>query len=360
MASSAVGFLLLMVSAIMGGLYTTPMTAVKTSWSFEATWCLYSFFGIILFPWITAFCTCPHLMEALGAVSAGKLVEIAVFGFGWGIGCQLFGIGINMVGNSLGFALILGLAATLGNFVPLVVLNPDKVMTAVGAWDFTGLALAIVALVATAYAGILKEKDAATTKLLEGESDKIQDNTANGESNFKTGLAICVVSGILSASLNFANTFGQPIADSAVLHGAPETMQLNAIYCVSVASGGIPNLLYCGYTVARKGDWPMKHGTADLVKNVMLTAVMGVLWFGSNVAFGAAASMLGDLGTVVGFPIYIIGMVIVANVSGIVQGEWNGASKKAMAWMGTGLALLVLAIGACWLAGAADNGNSVF
>lgn len=357
MANSGLGFFLLVVSAIMGGLYTTPMTTVKTGWSFEATWFLYSFFGIILFPWITGLCTCPHLMEALGSVSGGTLVLISVFGFGWGIGSQLFGVGINMVGNSLGFALILGLAATLGNVVPLVVLNPEKVGTATGAWDFTGLALAIVALMATAYAGILKERDAASANLLEGENNNETNKGQDNSGNFKRGVIICIVSGVLSASLNFANTFGEPIADAAVEKGAPETMKLNAIYCVSVASGGIPNLLYCGFTVARNGDWPMKHGPADLVKNVGLTAVMGFLWFGSNVAFGAAASMLGDLGTVVGFPIYIIGMVIVANVSGMVQGEWQGAGTKAKIWMGTGLALLILAIGACWLAGAADNSS---
>jgi len=337
----------------MGGLYTTPMTAVKTGWSFEAVWFLYSFFGIILFPWITGLATCPNLFEALGSVTTGKLISIAVFGFGWGIGCQLFGVGINMCGNSLGFALILGLAATLGNVVPLVVLNTDQVATATGAWDFTGLALAIIALVATAYAGILKEKDLASAAALLDAGQEAKDNEKSG--SFMTGVTICVISGVLSACLNFANTFGEPIADAAVKKGAPETMKLNAIYCVSIAAGGIPNLLYSGFRVARNGDWPMRHGAGAFVKNVLLAAVMGILWFGSNVAFGAAASMLGDLGTVVGFPIYIIGMVIVANVSGIVQGEWNGAGFKAKVWMACGLVLLVLAIGACWLAGAAGS-----
>lgn len=337
----------------MGGLYTTPMTAVKTGWSFEAVWFLYSLFGIIIFPWITGLATCPHLLEALASVSTGKLISIGVFGFGWGIGCQLFGMGINMVGNSLGFALILGLAATLGNVVPLVVLNTDLVATATGAWDFTGLALAIIALVASAYAGILKERDLASAAALLDAGDGAKETEKSG--NFMKGVTICVLSGVLSACLNFANTFGAPIADAAVEKGAPETMKLNAIYCVSIAAGGIPNLLYTGFTVARNGDWPMKHGAGAFVKNVLLAATMGILWFGSNVAFGAAASMLGDLGTVVGFPIYIIGMVIVANVSGIVQGEWKGAGSKAKLWSGVGLVLLVLAIGACWLAGAASN-----
>ena len=114
MASEGVGFLLLAVSAVAGGLVTTPMTAVKMGWSFEAVWFLYSLFGLLLFPWITALATCPHLFDALQAADVGKLILTSFFGIGWGIGSQLFGIGIHMVGNSLGFALILGFAATLG------------------------------------------------------------------------------------------------------------------------------------------------------------------------------------------------------------------------------------------------------
>eukprot|EP00931_Biecheleriopsis_adriatica_P116080 TRINITY_DN91781_c0_g1_i1.p1 TRINITY_DN91781_c0_g1~~TRINITY_DN91781_c0_g1_i1.p1 ORF type:complete len:363 (-),score=57.50 TRINITY_DN91781_c0_g1_i1:210-1298(-) len=349
--ASAVSFWLLVLSAIMGGLYTTPMTAVKTGWSFEAVWFLYSLLGIVLFPWITGFLTCPDLVQVLSAVSYGELVLTAAFGFGWGIGCQLFGIGISMCGNSLGFALILGLAATLGNVVPLVVLSTDKVATATGAWDFTGLGLAIIALIATAYAGILKERDLEANRLLDAGCAHA-DRTAN---KFMTGVTICVLSGILSACLNFANTFGSSIADAAVSHGADETMKLNAIYCISIAAGGIPNLAYTSWKVMSNGDRPWKHGVSAFAKNLSLTAVMGVLWFGSNVAFGAASSMLGDLGATIGFPIYIIGMVVVANVSGIVQGEWKGAGAKAKVCMVVGLALLVLAIGACWLAGSASK-----
>lgn len=48
-----------------------------------------------------------------------------VSGFGWGIGSVLFGLGCAYVGDSLAFAIILGMCATLGTAVPMLILSPE-------------------------------------------------------------------------------------------------------------------------------------------------------------------------------------------------------------------------------------------
>merc|ERR1712146_210835 len=104
--------------------------------------------------------------------------------------------------------------------------------------------------------------------------------------------------------------------------------------------------------MVRKGECFFSQGAASWVKSVLTTGLMAVLWFGSNVAYGVATTELPDeLGTVVGWPIYIIGMVLVANVSGVVTGEWKQARNTAKIWMGVGLLILCLAIVAVGLAG---------
>merc|ERR1712066_1177616 len=95
----------------------------------------------------------------------------------------------------------------------------------------------------------------------------------------------------------------------------------------------------------KKGECPFSLSAMSWVKSLLTTLLMGILWFGSNVAYGVATTELaGDLGTVVGWPIYIIGMVIVANVSGVITGEWKVAGCIAKSWMGVGLLILCLAI----------------
>lgn len=368
MANTGLGFGLLLVSAVCGGLYTTPMGVVKTGWSFEATWFLYSLLADIVFPWIVALLTVPDLFGVYSEVAGSKILLVAVFGSLWGIGCQLFGLGISMVGNSLGFALILGLAATLGSVIPLVALHPDEVGSRSGIFNFTGLGLAIIALVATAIAGVRKEQDsqAAARQLIqearlvpkgpdnnEGNNASTDDDGAQtkDKASFTTGVFVCVFSGVFSACLNLANSFGKEISDKAVEKGAASSMGTNAIFAISIACGGVPNLIYCGYIMLSKGECPWSHGYVSGVKALLTTAVMGVLWFGSNVSYGVATTQLpGDLGTEVGWPIYIIGMVLVANISGVVTGEWKLAGRTARAWMGVGLSILCLAIVAVGLA----------
>jgi hypothetical protein len=53
---------------------------------------------------------------------------------------------------------------------------------------------------------------------------------------------------------------------------------------------------------------------------------------------------LGDLGNVVGWPLYINGMILTGNVSGLLTGEWSGASAAAKRWMGAGVAVLFASV----------------
>jgi len=42
----------------------------------------------------------------------------AGFGFGWGIGSVLFGLGLNRLGLAVGYGIIIGLIAPIGTFLP--------------------------------------------------------------------------------------------------------------------------------------------------------------------------------------------------------------------------------------------------
>lgn len=354
MANSVLGFVLLFAAAASGGFYTTPMgetkdgIVTKTGWSFEAFWFLYVSLASIVLPWTVALLTVPDLLGVIREVDEIHVLLAAFFGFLWGIGCQTFGIAISMVGNSLGFALILGLSASLGSAIPLVVLHPDEVASRAGILNFTGLGLAVVALSVTAYAGILKDRDARESE----QARTLMPDARTEGSNFMKGLAFCITSGCFSACLNLATNFGKELADVAVDKGAAKSMSINAIYAVSIASGSIPCLLFCGYTMVKQGTNPFAYSRSSWVQSVLRALSMAVLWLGSNVTYGVATvELAGDLGAVIGWPIYIIGMVIFANVSGIISGEWKKAGRTAQLWMGLGLVILCLAVGAVGLAG---------
>ena len=45
-----------------------------------------------------------------------------------------------------------------------------------------------------------------------------------------------------------------------------------------------------------------------------------------------------------GWPLYINGMILTGNVSGLLTGEWSGASAAAKRWMGAGVAVLFASV----------------
>ena len=145
---------------------------------------------------------------------------------------------------------------------------------------------------------------------------------------------------------NLAFAFGGAIKTSTLAHGASKGNQVNALWVVVMIPVGLVNLLWYGYTVHTEGSW--HKFTADDAKtigvNIAASALMGLLWFGGTVLSGVGEIFIGDLGAVIGWPVYTTVMVLTSNTVGIVQGEWRGASEAAKRWMGGGILIMVCAI----------------
>jgi L-rhamnose-H+ transport protein len=77
------------------------------------------------------------------------------------------------------------------------------------------------------------------------------------------------------------------------------------------------------------------------------------LWYGGISLYGVGAAMMGPLGGVLGWPIFMSMNIIVANVLGYLTGEWSGTSSRARGLSWSGIAVLVVAIIVVALAGQA-------
>jgi len=61
---------------------------------------------------------------------------------------------------------------------------------------------------------------------------------------------------------------------------------------------------------------------------------------------------------VIGWPIFMVGMVLCANVTGVMYGEWKGTSKVTMQLLVAGLVLLLIATIVIALGKTAPKGSS--
>ena len=152
------GIALIIMSGILQGSFALPLKYTR-KWSWENTWLSYSLMAYLILPWLIAFLTVPQLKEILQQTSTGALRGTILFGFGWGLGCLTFGLGIDYLGMALGFAITLGLTAAIGTLIPLLVLSPEKLMSGQGALLIAGIVTMLAGISLCSWAGKLKETE---------------------------------------------------------------------------------------------------------------------------------------------------------------------------------------------------------
>jgi L-rhamnose-H+ transport protein len=319
------GALLVLIGGFMNGSFSLPMK-LTTNWPWAASWLIYSLVGLLIIPVCLAVFSVPHLLATYQASSTRAVVLTVLFGLGWGIGSTLFGLGLSRLGIALGFAIIVGLTAALGALIPLLVLTPQYLGTVRGTWILTGLAIVLVGIALCGRAGGLKNA-----------------GPAAATSNYRTGLLICVASGILSSMLNLALAFGAPIADTAIRTGASAAGAQNAVWALAVGAGSLVNIGYTLFLIFRDESWHA-YAAAGSARNWLAAAAMGVLWMFGIVVYGAGAASLGDLGAIIGWPLFMATVIITSNVWGFVTGEWRQARPAAVAYNLAGVIVLIVAV----------------
>jgi len=329
------GYALVIAAGILQGAFILPMKATR-KWAWENTWFVYSAAGYLVFPWLFVLLTIPHPLNVLATTSFHSLLLVELFGIGWGLGSLTFGLGVSRLGMALGFTIIIGLAATAGALIPMVVLFPEKLTQPQGLVTLLSLMLVLIGLGLGSWGGKLRER---TQKAATG-------SPASGlevHGSFAAGLAICIASGLLSASANLGFTFGAEYQRRAIEQGAAPSMAGNALWAPLTFPLFICSASYCVWLMKknRTGGLLTLQGTRHYWA---LATLMGFMWIAGFVVYAPGARLLGSLGTSVGWAVMMSTMVITANVLGFITGEWKGASRKALGLAVAGVAMLILAI----------------
>ena len=78
--------------------------------------------------------------------------------------------------------------------------------------------------------------------------------------------------------------------------------------------------------------------------NYVYSLAMGVLWLVGFFLYGLGATALAELAPILGWPIFMTVMVLVANFWGLVTGEWKGAGKRALGYLAAGTGVMIVAM----------------
>jgi L-rhamnose-H+ transport protein len=216
----------------------------------------------------------------------------------------------------------------MGSLIPLIHLHRDRLFTHAGILSLTGIALVLAGVAASAVAGTIRDR---------GKQIGAAKNAHIG-----IGLLMAITSGVCASMMNVGFAYGAPLTAAAAAHGTRSLWTTDAVWVPLMAGGALPNLLYCIYLLAKRKT--TANYAASLARNLSLSFAMGILWFGSSILYGISTVFLGELGPVVGWPLFMSLIVIVATLLGLWTGEWRGAAKSALRIQGFGVLVLVLAV----------------
>lgn len=316
------------MGGVFNGSFVAPMKRM-TKWSWEASWLVYSTAGLLVTTWVAAWLTVPRLFEIYSYASKGAILSVAGYGFGWGVGSVLFGIGVSRMGLAVGYGLILGLIAPIGTFYPLLMLHPERLWTGQGRALMTGTLIVIAGIFLCARAARLRE--------LVG----VAPGSPAPKSSFAATLLICVLAGVFSPMLNFTFVFGEELQRKALEFGAAPSMASNAIWPLALTAGTLANAGYALLLLKRNRTWSHLRGPAG---HWVWGVLMGVLCYASFLVYGHGATALGTLGGIVGWPLFMSMALITSNTLGALSGEWRNAPRAAWVYSLAGMGLLILAI----------------
>jgi L-rhamnose-H+ transport protein len=327
----SVGLVLIIIGGFMQGTYYLGLKWAHP-WRWENIWLTYALFALVIMPIVGTLIAVPRLAEAFQLAPSGALAKVFLYGAGWGVGSVLSGLGVDRVGLAMGVSVLIGIAAALGALIPLVVNTPELVFRPKGLMIILSVVVLLAGVALVGVAG--KKRDAS----------RPSQNVSGQKGSFTVGLLICVFSGIFSCMLNLAFTFSKPVAQAAVVGGASIGGSQDFVWMVALVGGFIANGVYTGYLLRRNRTWK-NFAMPKSSRVALLGIVMAALWYGGVLLYGRGAGIMGEMGTVAGWPVFMATMIIFSTIWGFLTGEWKGSSGQAKRYMLAGLIVLIAASG---------------
>jgi L-rhamnose-H+ transport protein len=274
--------------------------------------------------------TIPGFWSIYGQIKLRLLFIMVFSGAMWGIGMLLAGLAVDLIGVAAMFATVMGTSAGVGAILPLFVKGLEGVSMRAGLVLSLGIALTLLGVALCGLAGKQREKDEAS-------------EAGPSASGFLRGFIFAVLAGISGSMLNFGLAAGSPLIEAARQHGSSARMATNAAWVPLLLVGAIPGILYCAYLL-RKNGTVRNFLCWNTIPYLFFPLLMGVLWFGSVVLYGWATLRIGSLGAVLGWPLFMVTIVLGSALWGVVTGEWKKAGRRARVLMGSAVGVLVVAI----------------
>jgi L-rhamnose-H+ transport protein len=340
-----------------------PFRGIKR-WSWEIYWIIQGFAAWILAPMVLALLLVPNLFDVLRAAPSSSTTYAFFWGGMWGVGGLTFGLAIRYLGIALGYAIALGFCTAFGTLMPPIFSGQMSsiVHESSGQVILAGVGVCMLAIAVSGLAGYSKEHEITSEDRAEaGERDY----------SFAKGLAVAIFAGVMSSCFAYGLAAGKPIAEIArvqlMAHHRLDLWQNLPVLVVVLWGGFVTNFLWSLFLIIKNhsvaqfagapginpmgaakvsGETLMDVDSASrltgetLVKNYILAALAGVIWYFQFFFYSMGQTKMGkyDFSS---WTLHMASIILFATLWGVALHEWRGTSRRTKSLVGLGLFLLV-------------------
>jgi L-rhamnose-H+ transport protein len=348
-----------------------PFRGIKR-WSWEVYWIIQGFAAWIVAPLVLGSIFVPHLFAILRqsyAENPHRVLYALLFGALWGVGGLTFGLAIRYLGIALGYAIALGLCAAFGTIMPPIVHGQFGTIlhTNSGLIILLGVLVCVLGVAVNGAAGISKDRETTREEKIEaGEFDF----------NFRRGLTIAVLAGLMSSFFAFGLDAGKPIGDlaktSLLADGRMDLWQNLPILVVVLWGGFVTNFVWSLVLILKNGSAAQFTGTpgmnpmrasptsgstladfdpedpeyserlagSKLLLNYLFAALAGLIWYFQFFFYSMGQTKMGkyDFSS---WTLHMASIIIFATLWGIALREWRGTTLRTKSLVAAGLFLLI-------------------
>jgi hypothetical protein len=318
-----------MGAGIMNGSFALPTKHIKT-WNFENIWLNFAIWAFLILPWVTILILDPSLVNVYKAMPMNTLFILLIGGFLFGLGQMCFALALRTIGLGLGFVINIGLGTGLGCLLPLLTLNANRIYTPAGMVTIAGIGLIILGLLLSYSAGRQRDKAAQAT-------------TTHKSSAYHFSILLAILAGLFSAGQNYTFALTGNMHELALAAGADPLSASIIIWPPFLTCSLIPYMLYMLY-LHKKNDSFKRYRESGIFTNNLLGIVMAFFWFGSLAIYSKASLMIGALGPVIAWPLFMVLIILTSNFWSWRHKEWDGCSTEIKRRMIASIACLVFAV----------------
>jgi L-rhamnose-H+ transport protein len=318
-------------AGITNGSFAVPSKHIKT-WNFENIWMNYAIWAFLILPWATIFMLDARVGDVYQNIPSHMWLILLGGGFLFGVGQVCFALALRTIGISLGFVINIGLAAGLGSLFPLFSLGSNYAYSSAGLLTITSVALIVVGLLFSYSAGRARDR------LLHAQQSIV---VKKGIYRFNVFLAI--LAGIISAGQNITFSATQPLQQMASAQGIDPLAISILIWPPFLTCSLIPYAMYMIYLHKKNNSFKL-YGNADFARNTLLGVVMAICWFSSLAVYSKASLMIGKLGPIIAWPLFMVLIIMTSHAFGRRHQEWQGCSRSIHARANLSVFCLIFAV----------------